>query len=191
MKVFSPLYDRVLKWSTHKKAPQILGGLSFIESSFFPIPPDVMLAPMTLAQPDKAWRFAFITTVASVLGAILGYLIGMFGYDLVEPFFAKIHYTGKVDIARSWFNEWGVWVVFIAGFTPIPYKIFTILAGALNMALIPFLIASFIGRGARFFLVAGIIKLGGEKMERSLRQYIDVLGWLVIVALIAAYFILR
>lgn len=191
MKIFGKLYDMTLRWAAHPKAPWYLGGLSFAESSFFPIPPDVMLAPMVLAKRHKAWWFATITTVTSVLGGIAGYLIGWLAFDLIEPWVMQAGYGDKLALSQQWFEEWGVWVVFIAGFAPIPYKLFTISAGVLAMSFIPFVIASFIGRGARFFLVAGIIKIGGEKMETALRKYVDILGWVVIIGVVIAYFLLR
>ena len=187
MKIFSTLYDMTLRWAAHPKAPWYLGGLSFAESSFLPIPPDVMLAPMVLAKRNKAWWFAAITTIASVLGGIAGYLIGWLAFDLIEPWVMQAGYGDKLALTKDWFEQWGVWVVFIAGFAPIPYKLFTISAGVLAMSFLPFVMASLIGRGARFFLVAGIIRVGGEKMEAVLRKYIDTMGWIVIVGAVAVY----
>ncbi len=166
MKLFSHLYTKVMQWARHPHASRYLAGLSFAESSFFPIPPDVMLAPMTLANPDKAWNFAALTTIASVVGGLLGYLIGLFAFDLVEPLLQDAGYYPKYLQAKSWFDEWGFWAIFVAGFSPIPYKVFTITAGVIAMALAPFVLASIIGRGARFFLVAALMAWGGEKMER-------------------------
>lgn len=191
MKIFSALYEWTLKWAEHKFAPRILAVLTFAESVFFPIPPDVLLAPMVLAQRDKAWRFATITTIASVLGGIVGYGLG---YLMFEPWInliTEFGYQARFDKAMLWFSDWGVWVVFIAGFSPIPYKLFTVSAGFLNMAFIPFLLASTIGRGMRFFLVAGIIRWGGAAMEQKIKQWIDVLGWLVVGAIIIAYIATR
>lgn len=191
MKLFSKLYERVMRWAEHRHAPRYLAGLSFAESSFFPIPPDVMLAPMALAQPKRAWYFAALTTVTSVLGGIAGYLIGMFAFELIEPLLHSAGYWGKYELAQQWFEEWGLWVIFIAGFSPVPYKIFTITAGVISMSFLPFVLASAIGRGARFFLVAGLMVWGGEKMEAALRRYVDLLGWLVVVLLIVGYLLLR
>ncbi|MDX1442467.1 MAG: YqaA family protein [Gammaproteobacteria bacterium] len=184
MKIFSPLYDRVLRWSAHRHAPWYLGGLSFAESSFFPIPPDVMLAPMALAKPQSAWNYALLTTITSVLGGLLGYFIGYFALELVDGLMRETGYWEGYLRAREWFNEWGFWAVFLAGFSPIPYKVFTISAGALAMNLPLFALASFIGRGGRFFLVAGLIRLGGERMERALREHIDTIGWLVVLLVV-------
>ncbi|MEJ2425871.1 MAG: VTT domain-containing protein, partial [Candidatus Thiodiazotropha sp.] len=157
-------------------------GLSFAESSFFPIPPDVMLAPMSMAEPARAWYYAALTTLASVLGGLLGYLIGVFAIDFVEPWLHSWGYWEVYQQTRDWFDHWGVWAIFLAGFSPIPYKIFTITAGVVAMALMPFLIASAIGRGARFFLVAALMAWGGPRMEQVLHRYIDRLGWILVGA---------
>ena len=184
MKLFAPLYERAMQWARHRHAPWYLGGMSFAESSFFPIPPDVMLAPMALARPEKAWLYAWITTLASVAGGVFGYFIGLLAFDAIEPWLQTSRYWGAYQTATQWFDEWGVVAVFIAGFSPIPYKVFTIAAGALSMALLPFTLASVIGRGGRFFLVAGLMRWGGARMEAQLRQHIDRLGWAT-VALVA------
>ncbi len=178
--MFQKLYDKALVWAKHRHAEKYLCALSFAESSFFPIPPDVMLAPMALAQPSKAFRLALLTTLFSVLGGMLGYAIGFFMFDTFSPWLQETHYWDKYLIAESWFKDWGFWAVFIAGFSPIPYKVFTIAAGALQMFFIPFILASLVGRGARFFLVAMLIAAGGEKLESKLRQYMDIIGWVVV-----------
>lgn len=191
MKIFSPLYARVMQWSRHRHAERYLAGLSFSESSFFPIPPDVMLAPMSLARPASAWRYATITTIASVLGGLFGYLIGLFAFELIEPVLHDMGYYPKFLEAQAWFAEWGFWAIFIAGFSPIPYKVFTITAGVISMAFLPFVVASLIGRGARFYLVAGLMAWGGETMEKKLHQYVDMLGWLTVFAVIVAVYFLK
>ena len=191
MRIFSALMDKMLEWSKHPKAPWFLGGLSFAESSFFPIPPDVMLAPLVLAKPRSAWRLATITTVASVLGGMAGFAIGMFALDIIEPVLRDWGKWETYEHARDWFAEWGIWAVFIAGFSPIPYKIFTIAAGAMSMAFLPFVVASAVGRGARFFLVAGLIAWGGPKFEAKLREYVDVIGWSIVALIVVAFVLLR
>lgn len=191
MKIFSRLYTRVMQWSAHKNAPCYLAILSFSESSFFPIPPDVMLAPMCLATPSKAWRFALVTTIASLLGGIFGYLIGTTAFEFIKPYLQNSHYWHSVQIAQSWFETWGFWAVFLAGFSPIPYKIFTITAGALAMPLLPFAIASFIGRGARFYMVAGLMKWGGARMESQLRNHVDRIGWITVVLIVLAVIVFK
>lgn len=190
MKLFSTMYNKVLAWSRHRHAPRYLTVLSFAESSFFPIPPDVMLAPMSLARPEKAWYYAMLTTIASVLGGVLGYLIGVFAFELVEPLIRDFGYWEKYKEAGQWFETWGFWAVFLAGFSPIPYKIFTISAGVIGMSFLPFMVASAIGRGTRFFLVAGLMRWGGPQMEETLRQYIDRIGWILILAVIVAYIVI-
>jgi membrane protein YqaA with SNARE-associated domain len=191
MKIFSALYARAMRWAAHRHAPRYLAGLSFAESSFFPIPPDVMLAPMALAQPSKALRFAALTTVASVLGGLFGYFIGRFAFELVEPLIRDYGYWERYLQAQVWFQRWGFWAVFLAGFSPIPYKVFTIAAGVISMALLPFVIASAIGRGARFFLVASLVAWGGPRMEHLLRRYIDGIGWVTVGLAAVAYLALR
>jgi membrane protein YqaA with SNARE-associated domain len=191
VKLFGPLYDRVLAWSRHPKAPWFLGGLSFAESSFFPIPPDVMLAPMALARPQSWFRLAMITTVTSVLGGLFGYLIGWAAMDAVVPWIERMGYAPKLLHAQQWFEQWGFWAVLLAGFSPIPYKAFTITAGGLGMALLPFTLASFIGRGGRFFLVAFLMARFGPAAEARLKPAIEWLGWGTVVAAVVAYLLLR
>ena len=192
MKLFSSMLHMVMHWSRHRHAQYYLSGLSFAEACVLPFPPpDVMLAPMSLANPPRAWWFAALTTVTSVLGGMLGYLIGGFFFEMISPFLHSHGYWEKYLLAESKFNEWGAWAVFVAGFSPIPYKIFTISAGALQMSVLPFIIASLFGRGARFFLVAGLMVWGGKRMERQLHRYIDIIGWLMVVIVIVLYFIFR
>ncbi len=191
MRLFSKLYDRVMCWSRHRHAPRYLAALSFAESSFFPVPPDVMLAPMVLARPDRAWNLALLTTAASVIGGLLGYCIGLFFFDMVEPLLRDAGYYPKYLQAKQWFDQWGFWAVFLAGFSPIPYKVFTITAGVISMALLPFMMASLVGRGARFFLVAALMHWGGEKMEGTLRKYIDRIGWVMVALVIVAILIFK
>lgn len=191
MRLFTRMYEIAMKWSIHRHAPRYLAGMSFAESSFFPIPVDVMLAPMSLAQPNKAWRFAFIATFFSVLGGVAGYLIGYFAMDLLEPWLHTLGYWDRYQQIIAWFNEWGIWIIFIAGFAPIPYKLFTVTAGALTMALLPFILISFVARGARFYAVSGLMLWGGESMEKKLRKYMDLIGWIVVVVAVLAYIIYK
>lgn len=175
-----------MAWAAHPHAPRYLAALSFAESSFFPVPPDVMLAPMSAAEPRKGLRFATITTIASVIGGIFGYLIGLFALDVVEPWLRGTQYWANFLLVQEWFAHWGVWVVFVAGFSPIPYKLFTISAGALSLAIVPFILASFIGRGARFFLVAALLAWLGPRVESTVRKYIEWLGWGTVLLLLVA-----
>jgi len=189
--MFTKLYDKCMQWSRHRYAAWYLGGLSFAESSFFPIPPDVMLAPMSMARPERAWRYAALTTIASVLGGLLGYLIGYYGFDLIQPWLQDSHYWDKYLAARGWFEEWGFWAILVAGFSPIPYKVFTIAAGTLSMNLPLFVLGSIAGRGGRFFLVSGLMRWGGREMEDKLRTYVERIGWLVVVAAVIAFLYFR
>ena len=184
MKILKNLYNCTLRLAAHAKASYYLFALSFAESSFFPIPPDVMLAPMCLANPKKVWRFAFLTTIGSVLGGALGYFIGKFSFDYIEPFIERLGYIIAYQDAVNWFNNWGFWAILIAGFSPIPYKVFTIAAGALNMAFLPFIIGSVIGRGSRFYLLAFLVKLFGDKIDSMLNKYMDRIGWALLLLLI-------
>jgi membrane protein YqaA with SNARE-associated domain len=191
MKIFSRLYDMALKWAAHRHAPKYLGLLSFAEASFFPVPPDVMLAPMVLAQRNKAWSYAGITSLASVFGGVFGYLIGLYAFELVEPLLHRVGYWDEYLVIRAWFEHWGFWAVFLAGFTFIPYKLFTIAAGVTGMFFPAFFIASASSRSARFYLVAAAVFWGGERMEHSLRKYADLLGWAILVLAAALYLIFR
>jgi len=146
---------------------------------------------MCLSKPGRAIRYALYTTIASVLGGILGYLIGVFAFEAIEPVLQKLHYMEKYRTIELWFEEWGVWAVFLAGFSPIPYKLFTISAGVLHMAFLPFVLASFVGRGARFFLVAGLIAWGGERLESTLSQHVERIGWGVTALIVVILLILK
>lgn len=193
MVLFGPLYERVLQWSRHRHASRYLGAMSFAESSFFPIPVDVMLAPMCLADRSRWARFALIATVFSVLGGVAGYAIGFGLFEAIEPWLRESHYWDAYLTSRRWFDDYGVWVVFVAGFSPIPYKVFTIAAGVAVLSLPGFVIASLIGRAGRFFLVAWLVKVGGERFEDQLSRHIERIGWavVVIVAVIIAWLMMR
>jgi len=177
MRLFGPLYERVLQWSRHRHAERYLGVMSFAESSFFPIPVDVMLAPMVLARRERWMRLAAIATFFSVLGGVAGYGIGYGLFDAIEPWLRESHYWDAYLTSRQWFDDYGVWVVFVAGFSPIPYKVFTIAAGVAVLSLPGFIIASLIGRAGRFFLVAGLVRIGGQRFEDTLSKYVERIGW--------------
>ncbi len=192
MKIFSRMYDMVMRWAVHRHAPWYLAANSFAESVFWPIPPDVMLAPMSLSAPARAWRLALLTTLCSVAGAIVGYWLGYLMFDpWVLPMIKQLHYEAHLATTQAWFARYGIWVVLIAAFTPIPYKVFTVTAGLLQMAFLPFVLISLFGRGLRFFLVAGLMKWGGARMERRLRKSIDILGWLCIVLAVIFYLVFK
>ena len=191
MKLFSGLYARAMQWARHPKAPWYLAGLSFAESSFFPVPPDVMLAPMSLAKPEKAWNLALITTLASVFGGIAGYFLGVFAFDFIQPLLQDLGYSDKYLQVRGWFDSWGFWAILIAGFSPVPYKLFTITAGVISMSFLPFVLASMVGRGGRFFLVAGLMAWGGKPMEEKLHRYMDVIGWILVLLIVVAAVLIK
>ena len=190
MHKFLELYEYVLKLASHAKAKYYLFFLSVSESSFFPIPPDVMLLPMCLSNPIKAWRFAFITTVGSVLGGIIGYLIGVYAFEFVEPYLYSWGYMPAYERALVWFEDWGFWAVFVAGFSPIPYKIFTVAGGALAMPFLPFVLASVIGRGSRFYLIALFVILFGKQADILIKKHMGTFVWgFVILITISLIFI--
>lgn len=193
MKLFAPIYERVLDWSRHRHAERYLGAMSFAESSFFPIPVDVMLAPMVLAARDRWVQLATIATLFSVLGGLAGYAIGYGLFDIIEPWLRESHYWGAYEASRDWFDRYGVWVVFVAGFSPIPYKVFTLAAGVAALNVPGFLIASLIGRAGRFFLVAGLVRAGGQSFEDGLAKHIERIGWAIVVisVLVIAWLMMR
>jgi membrane protein YqaA with SNARE-associated domain len=184
VKIFAPLYERALRWSEHRQAPKFLGILSFFEAIIFPVPPEVMLAPMTLAKPKSGMWFATISLIASTIGALVGYAIGYFAIDLIMPLLIKFGMGDKFEEVRVMAAENGFWLLLVGGFTPIPFKILTLASGAVHMPLLPFLAGAIIGRGKRVYLVAGVIMLGGERAEKALRRYIEPIGWAALVLLV-------
>lgn len=186
------LYDWILSLAGHRRAGWALFGISFTESSFFPIPPDVLLIPMVLARPMRWLVYAGICLVASVLGAFLGYYIGAELYDRIgRPILA---FYGKEDafgeIAR-WYNEWGGWGVLFAAVTPFPYKVLTIFSGATGLNLITFTVVSIIGRGLRFFIVAGLLYRFGEPIRDFIERRLGLLFTLGLVLLIGGFLAVR
>lgn len=177
MELFRPWYERALVWSRHPRAPALLTGLSFIEAIFFPIPPEVMLAPMSLAQPKRAFWFATLSLAGSMVGMFIGYALGHFALELAMPLVEKLGYASEFDAIKQQAAENGFWLLLIAGFTPIPFKVFTIASGAVGMPLLPFFFGALIGRGKRVYLVAGAIRLGGERAEKALHKHIEPVGW--------------
>lgn len=188
MKLFGAIYDKTMRWSQHKFAAGWLSFVSFIEAIFFPIPPDVMLIPMSMSKPQNATRYAIYTTIASVFGGVIGYALGYFAFDWVKEIIVSWGMQANFDKAMGWFETWGIAVVFLAGFSPIPYKIFTICAGVMQMAFLPFVITATISRFARFLLVAKLSAWGGEKYAEKIRRSIELIGWGTVVLAIVAYF---
>ena len=159
-----------------KNALWILGIVSFIESSFFPIPPDIMLIPMVVSQPKKAWKIAGIATVASVIGGYFGYAIGYYGYDVIaKPLLSFYGYLEQFENFKQYYNEYGAWIVFAAGITPFPYKVITIASGVVAMNLVTFGVASVVARGLRFFMVAGLLYFFGESIKKFIEKHFNLL----------------
>lgn len=191
MNVFGAMYDKTMTWSKHRLATYWLAFVSFIEAIFFPIPPDVMLIPMAMSKPKSAVRFAIICTVASVIGGMFGYSIGYYAFDFIQQYIVKWGYQTQWDKAISWFEQWGILVVFVAGFSPIPYKIFTIAAGVMQMMFIPFVLTAAVSRGTRFLLIAKLAAWGGTKFADKLRRSIEVIGWSVVALAVIAYLVFK
>ena len=188
------IYDWTLSLAEKKLAGLWLGLLSFAEASFFPIPPDVLLIPLCLGRLRKAFRFALICSVASVLGGLAGYAMGAFAWDgLSLWFFQYVPGFTEEKFARiqEWYGEWGWPLVFLAGFSPIPYKIFTIASGVLGMALLPFILASAVSRSARFFLVAALVAKFGEPMKEKIDKHFNLLALVFGLLLVGGFLALK
>ena len=183
MKLFAGLYERVLSWAGRPRAPWYLAALGFAESTVFPVPADVLLAPMVLARPAAWLRLTALLTAASVLGGAAGYLLGAWAFEQAAPWLLDDP-GGEFARVRELFREWGVWMVLAAAFTPVPYKAFTLSAGFLAVPFAPFVLASVAGRGARFLLVAGLVRAGGAALEDWLRRRAEPLGWGLTLALL-------
>ena len=175
--LFPRTYDTIMSWAKSKHAVSILSTVSFVESFIFPLPPDLLLIPLSISKPKKAYYFAMLTTIFSVLGGVIGYFIGIYFADLFLSTLGWMFDEKSVETTIGWMAEWGVMVVLISGFSPIPYKIFTVASGVTGLTFIPFLIASFLGRGMRFFLIGFVISKGGDNLEKKLRKYSEVIGW--------------
>lgn len=201
MKLLRRLYDWVLHWAETPYGPIALFALSFAEASFFPIPPDALLIALVLGLRKKAFRFALICSVASVLGAILGYAIGYFAWwspsggftPLAHFFYNNIpgFSEDRFFLVKGLYDQWNFWIVFTAGFTPLPYKVFTITAGAFKIDIFMFLIASVVGRSARFFLVAFLIWKFGEQIKGFIDKYFNWLAILFTVLLVGGFLLIK
>ncbi|PZU73704.1 YqaA family protein [Brevundimonas sp.] len=185
------LYDRVFELARSRHATRALAVVSFAESSIFPIPPDVMLAPMILARPQKAYFYAAVCTVASVLGGILGYAIGYFLTDLGLAIMRVLGHSDGLEQFRQWFDQWGLWVILIKGLTPIPYKLVTIASGLAAFSFPIFIAASVATRGGRFFLEAWILKTWGPAMLAQVEKRLALWTGVGLVALIGLIVVLK
>ncbi len=186
------LYARVMTLAQHPRAATWLGLVSFAESSFFPIPPDAMLVPMMLARPDAAWRLAAICTITSVLGGILGYFIGYFLFEAIaQPVLAAYGHADALSRFETWFQQWGAAVILVKGLTPIPFKIVTIAAGAAKMDFFLFVLTSAVTRGARFFLLAALIRRFGPGVREFIEKRLILVTTTCAVLLILGFAALR
>lgn len=175
MRFLNKLYQKALLWSNHPKAIYHLAWVSFVDSSVFPLSPAFMFIPMSFAKPERAFWYAWVCSISSVLGGIVGYALGYMAFEtLLEPFIRFMGYTAFYEQALVWFQDWGFWAIFLAGLSPIPYKIFTIGAGVLQLNFMGFIIASFLGRMLRFFLMAAVLRWGGPRVLPFLRRMIKI-----------------
>lgn len=185
------MYDWVFSLARHRHATKSLAAISFAESSFFPIPPDVMLAPMVLARPDRAYFYATVCTIASVLGGLLGYAIGHFVEPVGMSLLALMGKADSFETSKELFQQHGAWVILIKGLTPIPYKLITIAAGIFSFSLPLFIVLSVITRGARFFLVAFVLKTFGPAMLEVIEKRLAFWTILFVVVLVGAIVAVR
>jgi len=186
------LYDWTMSAAAHRHAPATLFGVSFVESSFFPIPPDVMLVPMVLAQREKAWWFATIATLGSVVGGVFGYAIGYFLFELIgEPILNFYGLTESFHQFASRYNDYGAWIVFIAGVTPFPYKVITIASGATQLNFLVFMVASLLARGLRFFLVAALLYWFGRPVRDFIEQRLGLVTTIFTVLLVGGFIVIK
>lgn len=188
--MFKSLYSKIIVLSESAHAPYALAAIAFAESSFFPIPPDVILAPMSLAKPKLAWRYALICTVASVLGGILGYAIGALLYDTLGQWLIHIYgYGERMAALKETYARWGALVILIKGLTPIPYKLVTIVSGLLGYNFALFVALSVVTRGARFFLLAGALNRFGDPLRVALERHFAVFLAIIAATIIAGFVI--
>jgi membrane protein YqaA with SNARE-associated domain len=182
------LYDWMMRMAGHRKAPQALFWVAFIESSVFPIPPDVMLIPMILAQRAKAFLYATICLAGSVIGGVAGYAIGYYLFDLIgEPVLRVYGYGEKYQQTADLFNEWGPWILIAKGWTPFPYKVLTIAAGAFKMSIVPFILASIVARAMRFYLVAALLYWFGEPIRDFIEKRLSLVTTAFVVLLVGGF----
>src|SRR5947209_17751908 len=186
------LYDWVMGLARHRYAIPFMGVVSFAESSFFPIPPDVMLVPMVLANRNKAFTIAAVCTVTSVLGGLLVYAIGYYFFETIVDWLVRTYgLQAGMDKFRDEFARWGTWVILIKGLTPIPYKLVTIASGAAHFDLFTFVWASIVTRGARFFIVSALLWKYGEPIRAFIEQRLTLVTWLFLIALVGGFVAFR
>ncbi|MBV9244103.1 MAG: DedA family protein [Methylobacteriaceae bacterium] len=188
--MFSRLYHSTLALAESPRATYALALVAFAESSFFPIPPDIILVPMALAKPRRAWAYAGLCTAASVLGGMLGYAIGALLYDTVGQWLIGLyHYADRAEELRAFYARWGALFILIKGLTPIPYKLVTIVSGLLGYNFALFVLLSLITRGARFFLLAGLLNRFGEPLKPLLERHFALFLGLLALTIVAGFWI--
>jgi membrane protein YqaA with SNARE-associated domain len=186
------LYQWTLKLAEKPRAAWALGTISFAESSFFPIPPDVILVPMTLAKPEKAWFYAGVCTITSVLGGLVGYAIGALLYDSLGGWIINAYgYGTKVDEFRAMYAQWGAWIILLKGLTPIPYKLVTITSGFAGYDLLWFTLLSLLTRGLRFFVLAGILNRFGEPIKRLMDEHFAAMMFAIVAIIIGGFYLVK
>ncbi len=186
--IIQSCYDYMLKLAGNKNAVYYLAVVAFIESSFFLIPPDIMLIPMILAMPGKAYRIAAVATIASVVGGYFGYLIGVYAFDLIaKPLLTFYGYMQQFDVFKGYYHKWGAWIVFGAGITPFPYKVITIASGVVHLNIWVFGLASILARGIRFYLIAWLLKKYGAPMKVFIDKHLGKLSVLFLLLLIGGF----
>ncbi|NOR14386.1 MAG: DedA family protein [Candidatus Aminicenantes bacterium] len=194
MKLLKRLYDWILHWSDTPYGPIALFLLALAESSFFPLPPDALMIALILGAVKKSWRFALITSVASVLGGMIGYAIGFGLWESIAPFFFKyIPGFSEAGFQKvlSHYQEMGFWYVFVAGFSPIPYKIFTIASGVFHMNFPLFVLASAVSRPLRFFAIAALFRKFGPGIKKLIDKYFDLLAILFVILIVAGFLVIK
>lgn len=186
------LYDWTVSWSRTRQAPYALFGIAFAESSFFPIPPDVLLIPMVVADRKRWWRNALICTAGSVLGAFFGYFIGWAFYETAGKFIVEAYHLERfMGVVEQKYVENAFLAIFTAAFTPIPYKVITLAAGLFEIPLMTLFVASVLGRGGRFFLVAATLRIFGERIEKTIEKYFDVFSIAFVVLLVGGFVVIK
>lgn len=192
MKLFGPLYERTLGWARHRHAPGYLTGLSFIEAIIFPVMPEVMLAPMCVAEPRRGFWFATLSLMGSMAGAVVGYALGYYAFEALKPLFAMLGMLDNIEAgmavvkAKMAESPWAVfWFLVLGGFMPIPMKVFTWASGIVGVPMLQYVLSMLIGRGKRVYLLAAAIRIGGPRAEAILRRYIEPIGWVATALLVA------
>lgn len=192
MKIFGPLYERTLGWARHRHAPAYLAGLSFVEAIIFPVMPEVMLAPMSVARPRHAFWFATLSLAGSMAGALVGYALGHYAFEALKPLFASLGMLHGIESgiaivqAKMADSPWAVFTFLVlGGFMPIPMKVFTWASGIVGVPLLQYFLSMMIGRGKRVYLLALAIRMGGPRAEVALRRYIEPIGWIATASLVA------